>query len=62
VGILANSILLFRSLASVVISQANFGVPSLHPKIPFPARDGAAGPVPFGGPGKIAVLGTKNAV
>jgi hypothetical protein len=37
VGISADSILPFRSLVTVPVSRADFGVPSLHLKIPFPA-------------------------
>jgi hypothetical protein len=37
VGISAHFILPFRSLVTVAVSRADFGVPSLHAKIPFPA-------------------------
>jgi hypothetical protein len=61
VGIAGYFILPFRSLVPVAVSRADFGIPSPHPKIPFP---GAArgGLMPFGRPGIMAVWGTKNAV
>ena len=37
VGIFAGIVLLFRSLVTLAVSQADFSLPSLHPKIPFPA-------------------------
>jgi hypothetical protein len=37
VGISAHFSLPFRSLVTVAVSRADFGGPSLHPKIPFPA-------------------------
>jgi len=47
VGIFAGIIPLFRSLVTLAVSQAAFSLPSLHPKIPFPAagfpRPSAAG-------------------
>jgi hypothetical protein len=36
VGISAHFILSFRSLVTFAVSRADFGVPSPHPKIPFP--------------------------
>jgi hypothetical protein len=37
VGISAGIVPLRRSLATLVVSKPDFGLPSLHPKIPFPA-------------------------
>ena len=37
VGIFAGIVPLFRSLVTLAVSQADFNLPSLHPKIPFPA-------------------------
>ena len=37
VGIFAGIIPLVRSLVTLAVSQADFSLPSLHPKIPFPA-------------------------
>src|SRR6267378_7846359 len=37
VGIFAGIVPLFRSPVALAISQADFSLPSLHPKIPFPA-------------------------
>jgi hypothetical protein len=51
VGISAHFILTFRSLVTVAVSWPDFGVPSLHRKIPFPAGRAAAGLMPFGRPG-----------
>jgi hypothetical protein len=60
VGILADFIPPFRSLVTVAVSRADFGAPSLHPKIPFPAADlPRANDVAT--PGILAVLGTKTA-
>jgi hypothetical protein len=50
VGISAHSILPFRSLVTVAFFQPDFGVPSLHRKIPFPAA-GCGGSMPSGRPG-----------
>jgi hypothetical protein len=36
VGIFAGIVPLFRSLVTLAVSQADFSLPSLHPKIPFP--------------------------
>ena len=36
-GIFAGIVPLFRSLVTLAVSQADFSLPSLHPKIPFPA-------------------------
>jgi hypothetical protein len=47
VGIFAGIIPLFRSLVTLAVSQADFCLPSLHPKIPFPAA-GFPRPIPFG--------------
>jgi hypothetical protein len=47
VEIFASIIPLFRSLAALAVSQADFSLPSLHPKIPFPAA-GFPRPIPFG--------------
>ena len=49
------------SQSGVIRSQADFSLPSLHPKIPFPAA-GFRGPIPFGSPGILGVLGGKNAI
>jgi hypothetical protein len=61
VGIFAVIVPLFRSPVTLAVSQADFSLPSLHPKIPFPAA-GFQWPIPFGGPGTLGVLGGKNAV
>ena len=37
-GIFAAIVPLFRSLETLAVSQADFGLPSLHPKIPFPGQ------------------------
>ena len=37
VGIFAGIVPLFPSLETLAVSQPDFGLPSLHPKIPFPA-------------------------
>ena len=37
VGIFAGIVPLCRSLVTLAVSQADFSLPSLHPKIPFPA-------------------------
>ena len=37
VGIFAGIVPLFRSPVTLAVSQADFSLPSLHPKIPFPA-------------------------
>ncbi len=47
VGIFAGIIPLFRSLATLAVSHAGFSLPSLHPKIPFPAP-GFPRSTPFG--------------
>jgi hypothetical protein len=47
VGIFAGIIPRFRSLVTLAVSQADFSLPSLHPKIPFPAA-GFPRPIPFG--------------
>ncbi len=47
VGIFVGIIPRFRSLVTLAVSQADFGLPSLHPKIPFPAA-GFQRPIPFG--------------
>ena len=47
VGIFAGIIPLFGSLVTLAVSQADFSLPSLHPKIPFPAA-GFPRPIPFG--------------
>jgi len=39
VGISAGVILLFQSLVTFAVSPADFSLPSLHPKIPFPRSD-----------------------
>jgi len=49
-GIFAGIVPLFRSLVTLAVSQADFSLPSLHPKIPFPAV-GFRWPIPFSGPG-----------
>ncbi len=36
-GIFAGIVPLFRSPVTLAVSQADFSLPSLHPKIPFPA-------------------------
>ena len=54
VGIFAGIVPLFRSLVTLAVSQADFGLPSLHPKIPFPAA-GVRRPIPFGNPGILEV-------
>jgi hypothetical protein len=59
VGIFAGIVPLFRSLVTLAVSQADFGLPSLHPKIPFPAA-GFRRPIPFGGPGILGVSGGKK--
>jgi hypothetical protein len=35
----AGIVLAFRSLVTVTVSRADFGLPSPHPKIPFPAEE-----------------------
>jgi hypothetical protein len=49
VGIFAGIVPRFRSLVTLAVSQAAFSLPSLHPKIPFPAagfpRPSAAGTI-----------------
>jgi len=47
VGIFVGIIPRFRSLVTLAVSQADFSLPSLHPKIPFPAA-GFQRPIPFG--------------
>jgi hypothetical protein len=47
VGIFAGIIPLVRSLVTLAVSQADFSLPFLHPKIPFPAA-GFPRPIPFG--------------
>ncbi len=47
VGIFAGIVPLFRSLVTLAVSQADFSLPSLHPKIPFPTA-GFRRPIPFG--------------
>jgi hypothetical protein len=37
VGIFAGIVLLFQSPVTLAVSQADFSLPSPHPKIPFPA-------------------------
>ena|SRR6266850_1079625 len=37
VGIFAGIVLVFRSPVTLAVSQVDFSLPSLHPKIPFPA-------------------------
>jgi hypothetical protein len=37
VGIFAGIVPLVRSLMTLAVSRADFNLPSLHPKIPFPA-------------------------
>src|SRR5258707_13701928 len=59
VGIFAGIIPLFRSLVTLAVSQADFSLPSLHPKTPFPAA-GFRWPIPFGGPGILRALGGKK--
>ncbi len=49
-GIFAGIVPLYRSLATLAVSEADFSHPSLHPKIPFPGA-GFRWPIPFGGPG-----------
>ena len=61
-GILAHFILPFRFLVTVAVSWPDFGVPSLQPIIPFPARRGWGGRVPYSRLGILAVLGAKNVV
>jgi hypothetical protein len=41
-GVSAGIFLLFRSPVTLAVSQADFSLPSLHPKIPFPAVGFAA--------------------
>jgi hypothetical protein len=57
VGIFAGIVPLFRSLVTLAVSQADFSLPSLHPKIPFPA---AGWPVPFGSREYWEVLGGQE--
>src|SRR5258708_7271275 len=59
VGIFAGIIPLFRSLVTLAVSQADSGLPSLHPKIPFPAA-GFRRPIPFGSSGMLGVLEAKK--
>jgi hypothetical protein len=60
VGISGHFIMPFRSLVTAAVFRPNFGVRSLHRKIPFPAA-GCGGSMPSGRPEIMAVLGTKNA-
>ena len=61
-GIFAGIVLVFRSPVTLAVSQVDFSLPSLHPKIPFPARAVRRGLCGLEGREKIAVLGNKNAV
>ena len=59
VGIFAGFIPLFRSLVTLADSPADFSLPSLHPKIPFPAA-GFPRPIPLRQPGILGVLGGRK--
>jgi hypothetical protein len=59
VGIFAGIVPLFRSPVTLAVSQADFRLPSLYPKIPFPAA-GFRRPIPFGGPETLGVLRGKK--
>jgi hypothetical protein len=53
-GIFAGTVLLVRSLVTLAVSQADFSLPSLHPKIPFPRQGPTANTVRQ--PGLLGVL------
>jgi hypothetical protein len=55
VGIFAGIVPLFRSPVTLAVSQADFSLPSLHPKIPFPAAVATANAVRQ--PGNIGSFG-----
>jgi hypothetical protein len=58
-GIFAGIVLLFRSPATVAVSQAIFSLPSPHPKIPFPAL-GLRPPRPSGNSGILGAFWAKR--
>ena len=58
-GIFAGIIPLFRSLVTLAVSQADFSLPSLHPKIPFPAA-GFRRPITVRRPGRLGVWGGQK--
>jgi hypothetical protein len=59
VGIFAGVILLFQSPVTPAVFQADFSLPSLHPKIPFPAA-GLQRPIPLGNPGILGAFWAKT--
>ena len=59
VGISAGIVPLRQSLATLAVSKADFGLPSLHPKILFPAA-GLRRPKSLGGPGRSGILGASR--
>ena len=58
-GIFAGIVAPVRSPVTPAVSQADFSLPSLHPKIPFPAGRGRR-PRPFGNLGILEVLGGQK--
>jgi hypothetical protein len=61
VGISAHFILPFCSLVTVAVSRAIFGVPSLHPKIPFQGAGLRQSPVVWQ-TGNLTVLATESVI
>jgi hypothetical protein len=59
VGISAGIVPLRRSLVKLVLSRPDFSLPSLHPKIPFPAA-GLRRPISLGRPGRSGIWGEKT--
>jgi hypothetical protein len=59
VGICAGILLLFRSPVTRAVSQADFRLPSPHPKIPFPAV-GPSATKAVGNPGILEPLGQNG--
>ncbi len=47
-GIFVGIVPLFPSLETLAVSQPDFSLPSLHPKIPFPAARVFDGQIPVG--------------
>ena len=58
-GIFAGIVRLFRSPVTLPVSQAEFSLPSPHPKIPFPAV-GLRPPRPMGNSGILGFFGAKT--
>jgi hypothetical protein len=59
VGNFAGIVLFFQSPVTPAVSQADFSLPSLHPKIPFPA-EGCGGSRPFENPGILGAFRAKT--